>query len=272
MTTVLKKLGDDWHNSHPYVELIQSLIPSCAHLLDIERLLTEIYVDEHYDFKSLKLSQGTETIYDDEIEEAEMKKGQLEEEMKKESERFQKLLEKFKEQEAPDSTTEEEKEEEKEEEEEKDDDVTVNQKKKSIQKGCRRTLKAEELRKKQQVKAIKSSMASSQQMMMEMRDEIDTLEKKITYYKHYQSAQASYLKGKRDAKTAYMKSKDVQALIVSLADVIGYYKKMMRRYVPAEACCGEENGLCKSHLLPLYRARNPNSGFRDTFKCEVSPV
>ena len=52
MSELLRKLGDDWHASHVYDNLILSVVPDTKHKERIENYLYAIYVDSHYDFKS----------------------------------------------------------------------------------------------------------------------------------------------------------------------------------------------------------------------------
>jgi hypothetical protein len=274
MTTLLKTLGDDWHNDHAYSKLIESVIPSTKFVKEIERALYRVYDDEHHDFKSATSYQKAITIYDAEIECDESRKKQLEEEMQKEDKHYMNLLEKFQAMELPESVKDELNEEEEEEEKEKEEenDVKVNQKKSKGQQACKRSLKAEEQRKIQQAKGIKSSMATSQQKLIDMRNEVDLLEKKLEYYRHYQYASSCYINGVRKATREYRETKDLHALIVNLEKTIDYSEMMMRRYVPNDPCCGGENMLCKMHLLPLYRVYNRSSGFYDLFNCPAHPM
>jgi hypothetical protein len=265
MSDLLKTLGDNWHVEHPYMGLIQKVLPSCPHAVAIEKKLLEVYVQQHNDFKIYKDTNST-TLFDSEIEAALVNKKRLEEERKKEEERFTKQLEKLKELDAPESSSEEEKEEEEEEEEE----VVVKHKGKG-QQACRRTLKKEALRQKSLVSSIKASMATSQMRLMELNEEIEKLEKISEYYTHYRNASRNYILGTRRVALAYSQTKDVTALIKGLAEVIPYYEHMMRRYVPSGSCQGQEEGLCDTHLLPLGLFRNPETGFRNVLKCSVSP-
>jgi hypothetical protein len=165
-----------------------------------------------------------------------------------------------------------EKEDDEDEEEEEEEDLQANQKKKGTQKACKRSIKAEELKKIQQAKGLKASMATSQQKMIDLRDEIEALEKKSTYYKHYQYASRCYTNGYRKALREYSETKNVSSLVQSLSHVISYYEMMMRRYVPEDPCCGDESKLCNTHLLPLSRSYNTQSGLWDIVKCHASPL
>lgn len=270
MTDILKVLGDDWHTSNPYLKLIESVLPSSKYGVQIQDALLRVYEDQHFEFRRLKENRKVETIYDGELEVNEFRIKQLQEEMKKEDQHYQGLLEKFQKTEIHEKTLDEEEEAE-EDEEEEEDDTQANQKKKGVQKACKRSLKAEELKKIQQAKGLKSSMATSQQKMIDLRDEVEGLEKKCEYYKHYQYASRCYISGYRKALREYSETKDVTSLIKSLSDIVSYYDKMMRRYVPEEPCCGEDRNLCTTHLLPLSRAYNARSGLWDILKCQVSP-
>lgn len=270
MTDILKTLGDDWHAEHPYMGLIQKVLPSCPHALAIEQKLLEVYVEQHNGFKLYKNMTG-HTMFDTEIETMTAQKAKYEEERKKEEERFNKLLEKLKEQSIPESSTEEEEEKEKEEEEEQEDDEVVVKQKGKGQQACRRTLKKEADRQKSLVTSIKSSMASSQVRLMELGEEIEKLEKICEYYRHYSNASRNYAHSIRKIALAYSENKDVPALIKGLSEAIPYYEHMMRRYVPSGCCSGKEGTLCETHLLPIELYRNPVTGFRDVAKCRVSP-
>ncbi len=272
MTSVLMKLGENWHNPHPYVELVQSVLPDATfqEAQAIEDRLLQVHEDEHFEFKSLKNQKPIQTTYESEIEIATTKKKQFEDEVKKEEDRFNKLLEKFKELGAPESSEEEEQQDE-EEEEEEDEEAAEAKRKGKGQKACRRTLKAEEDRKKKLVQGIKTSMASSQVRLMELNEEIEKLSKLSEYYRHYDNATKYYLRSFRLATKTYAETKDVNALIKALRDAISYYNMMMRRYVPQDSCVGQEKGLCETHLLPLSVTIYPKDNYRQVWKCCASP-
>jgi len=266
MTDILKTLGDNWHTGHPYLDLIEEVLPNCPHAVSLEKKLLEVYTEQENGFKLYKNSSNVTifTIFDSEIDILIAKKKNLEEERKKEDERFNKLLEKFKEQETPESIDE------KEEEEDEDEEVVVKQKGKG-QQACRRTLKKEHDRKKSLVNNVKSSMASSQMKLMELGEEIDKLEKMTEYYTHYRNASRNYALGTKRVVLQYSETKDIAALIQGLSELISYYEHMMRRYVPSQPCEGKEKGLCGTHMLPLSLAVYPNENYKHVWKCAVSP-
>jgi hypothetical protein len=269
MTSLLKTLGDDWHNPHPYVKLIHTVLPE-ADLEEaeaIEKRLLQVYEDEHYDFKSLKQHKPIQTTFETEIEIATTKKKHLQDDVRREEDRFTKLLEKFKEHGAPEIISEEEKEDEEEDEEEATD---VKQNGRG-QKACRRTLKAEVVRQAKLVQGIKTSMASSQVRLMELNEDVEKLTKLIEYYQHYTSATKYYLRSMKELTLSYADTKDVTALIKGIQDMLSYYEMMMRRYVPMESCLGERKGLCETHLLPLHDTVYAKDNFRHVLKCCASP-
>jgi hypothetical protein len=272
MTSVLKTLGDDWHNPHPYVRLITSVLPDAGFedAEAIEKRLLQVYEDEHFDFKSLKNSKPIQTLYETEIEIATSKKKHLEEEVKREEDRFNKLLEKFKEHGAPETSSEGEGGGEEEEEDEEEEDAAEAKRRGKGQKACRRTLKAEAVRQTKLVQGIKTSMASSQLRLMELNEEAERLTKLCEYYNHYNNATKCYLRSMRELTQKYSESKDVPALITSIKHALSYHEMMMRRYVPKESCCGTK-GLCETHLLPLYSTVYPKDNFRPVWKCCASP-
>ena len=270
MTDLLKKLGDDWHVDHPYMPLIEKVLPSYPHALELEKKLIEVYTEEFNGYKLYKNSTGY-TLYDNELEVLSVKKKILEEEKKKEEDRFNKLLEKLKEHAAVETSSEEEQQEEQEEEEEEEEEEVVGKQKGKGPLPCRRTLKKQEDHKKILLQGIKSSMASSQVKLIEFAEKIETNEKMSEYYTYYRNASRDYILATKKLVLAYSENKDLSALIQGLADVISYYEHMMRRYVPSDPCDGHEKGLCKTHWLPLSCTIYPNQGYKHVWTCAVSP-
>lgn len=264
MSNLLKTLGDDWHADHVYRPLIDKVVPTSENKKAIELALIEIYVAEHYDFKTFR-SSGSNTIYDDDIEICKAVKKETEDALKREEETFRKLLEKFQQLETPEPLKEEEG-----EEEEEEDLVEVNRKGKG-QKMCKRSLKAEEQHKQMLAKGAKSSMASSQQKLMELNEYIQQLDKKAEYFTHYQKAARYYQRSMKATVESYASTKDVDALIKELDSLISYYEMMMRRNVPDDSCDGVVPGLCTTHLLPLHAVKYTSKGEPDVVKCKISP-
>lgn len=264
MSNLLKKLGDNWHTEDAYIGLIESIVPNSEHKKAIQNLLLELYVDEHNDYKLFR-SKGTHTIYDDDIVECSYRKKETEEALEKEEKHFKKLLEKFQQMEAPETSTEEEVDEEDEEEEV----VEVSNKGKG-QKACKRTIKSEAKHKAMLVKGIKTSMASSQEKLRDLNEYIQQLDKKAEFFTYYQKASQQYQRSTREDVQKYIQSKDLEQLIRDLDASVGYYEMMMRRYVPKMACRGEEKGICETHLLPLSMTVYPNEGFKRVWKCKVA--
>jgi hypothetical protein len=272
MTSLLKTLGDDWHKPHPYVSVIHSVLPDAdfEEAEAIEKRLLQVYEDEHFDFKSLKTSKPIQTLYESEIEIALAKKKILKEDINKEEIHFNKLLEKFKDHEPPEESSEKEKVDEEEGEEEEEELTDVKQNGKG-QKACRRTLKAEAVRKAKLAQGIKTSMASSQVRLMELNEELEKLTKLCEYYNHYSNATKYYLRSMKQLTLSYTETKDLTVLIKGIRDMLSNYEMMMRRYVPMGPCLGEPKGLCETHLLPLYSTVYPKDNFRPVWKCCASP-
>lgn len=263
MSNILKKLGDNWHVEHAYQPLIDKIVPNSLHKHAIERVLLEIYVSEHNEFKQFQMNNNN-TLYDYDIEMSKQRKKETQEELEKEEKNFQKLMEKFQQMEAPESSTEEEVENEEEEEE-----IEVNRKGKG-QKACKRTLKAEEQHKRSLVKGIKASLASSQQKLMDLNEYIQQLDTKIDSFIHYQKASRYYQQTLETVVKSYVKNKDIEKLVKDLDSTIDYYEMMMRRYVSKDPCEGSYPGPCKTHFLPLQAVKYTVKGEIDDVKCAAT--
>lgn len=280
MSNLLQKLGEDWHNPHPYESLIHTILPNTekTHGEEIEWCLISLYVDEHNGFKNSK-SESKHTIYDLELDVLRAKKTKLEEEYKKEEDIFEKICKKFEEMGASTKlqTSDEPKEESEEEKEKEVEDTYVEapqQKDKPIQKSSKETLRLTKEREKRDAvlaKSIKSSMATSQEKLMELRKELDQLEDHQRCYKQYQGAAWYYLGAIKKAVVAYESKKDIEVLVKELDSILRNYNTFLRRGILNERCSGDVKGLCEKHYLPM---RNPylyekNEGW--TVKCKLYP-
>lgn len=254
--SLLNRLGENWHADNVYVPIISSVVPNTKHLMKIQDVLYTLYVDEHYSFKNCK-NISKSTLYSDEVESAEFRMKQLDEEMKREGDTLEKLAKKFEELEPyleHSSNYNDE------DDEDDDDGNYVAQPKergaKLQTKGKKMTPQEaakilEEKRKTQQAKNTKSAMATSQEKLMTLQSEIEMLEKKIEYYRHYHSAQYGRQCHLKRLVLAYEKDMNLEALIKGLDDMTDYYEMIRRRYVPSGPCKGEYKELCQTHLLPL---------------------
>ena len=278
MSTLLQKLGEDWHNPHPYESLIHTILPTTekAHGEKIERCLIGLYVDEHNGFKNTK-SESKHTIYDLELDVLRAKKTKLDQEYKKEEDIFEKICKKFEEMGTTTKVQRSDEPNEESEEEKEVEDTYVEapqQKDKPIQKSSKETLrltKERETRDAVLAKSIKSSMATSQEKLMELQKELAQVEDHQRCYKQYQGAAWYYLGAMKKAVLAYESKKDMEVLIKELDSVLRNYNTFLRSNVPNERCSGDVKGLCEKHYLPM---RNPylyekNEGW--TVKCNLSP-
>lgn len=257
MTSLLQTLGDDWHIPHPYMRLIHSVLPSTdiEEATAIERMLLHVYEDEHYDFKNVKQQKPIQTLFECEIEIATTKKKHLDEDLKKEDDRFTKLMDKFKELGMPDGAQEEDGED----------------KEPKAKNACGRTSKAEEIRKANLVHGIKASMATSQARVLELTHDIEELTRLCKYYVHYDNATKVYLRSMKQLTLSYADTKDLPTLIKGLQSTLSYYEDMMRRYVSMDSCTGDGKGLCETHLLPLRDTVHSKDNYRHVWRCCVSP-
>ena len=250
MSNLLKQLGDNWHAEHVYLSLIERVVPASLYKTTIENLLLELYVDEQNGYR-LFTNKNFSTVFDEDIDLCKAKKKEVEEDLEKEDKQFKKLLDKFQELETAEASSDEEGAKEK--------------------KPSKNALKSGEQHKKILVKGIKSSMASSQQKLMDLNEYIQQLEKKGEHFVYFQKATQQYLRATREAVHRYIETKNLESLIVQMDTVIDQHETMMRRYVPSDPCRGYEGGICETHLLPLITTIIPSDGYRHVMKCKVSP-
>jgi delta 1-pyrroline-5-carboxylate dehydrogenase len=264
----------NWHIERPFLDIVQTSIPTSPFKQKVEDYLLHLWVDEQYDFHLFRNSK-IYTIYDTELDIMECKKKQLEADQKKEEENFKKLLNKLKEQGTASKESASEKEEEAEEEEDKGSkDFNANQKQKKGKgsQPSRRTLAKNEKHKAMLVKGIKTSLATSQENLIEIQEELEMLQKKSEAYCMFQHADRLMQKDMRDLVKSYEETHDRNNLIQGLEKIVAEHDKLMRRAVPTENCSGEHKGLCNTHYLPLRVTKYNNSGYPEEVKCRLAPL
>lgn len=276
MSELLRKLGDNWHVDHVYDRLILSILPDTKHKKRIENYLYQIYVDSHYDYKSWR-HPPPGTIYDLEIDLFRGQKKALEEKYTKEEETFTKLCEKFQTlggAEKDDNSEGGDQEEEEEDEEEEIVQVKGQKDTKVVSKGTGKEAAAkareQERHRQLQLKQTKANMAATQQTLIDIQKEIETLDTKIEYYGHYQYADRGLSLSLRKIILEYAKTNDDEVLIRNLDDIIDYHEMIKRRYVPKDPCRGGK-GLCATHHLPLFASKWSKDGEILAAECSVSP-
>lgn len=263
----------NWHIERPFLDIVQTSIPNSPFKQKVEDYLLHLWVDEQYDFHLFRNSK-IYTIYDTELDIMAGKRKQLEADQKKEEENFKKLLKKLKEQGTPSSgESSEDEEEEQEEEATKEEDFDANQKGKKGKgsQPSRRTLAKNEKHMAMLVKGIKTSLATSQENLIEIQEELELLQKKSEAYTLFQHADKITQNDMRDLVKSYESTHDRHKLIQGLEKIVAYHDKLMRRAVPTEKCSGDHKGLCKTHYLPLHVTKYTNSGYPEEVKCRLSP-
>lgn len=276
--SILKTLGDDWHNYHPYYKLILSSAPDTKHVEEIEKLLFAIYEAEHYGFKKYTTSV-VGTIYDMDIDTWKGRITKLTDEMKKEEETLEKLTKKFEELEGFIRPGSQEGEEEEEEDDEVDDTPAPKEQGKQRviataknSKNAQLAAKEEAKKKAHLAKVTKSNMATSQQKLMDMQKELLLLEKRITYYGHYQYADIGHQRSFRRLALDYEKDLDAAKLIRGISEMLDYYHMIRRRYISDAPCSGTYKGLCDTHYLPLYPTAYSKDGDVTSCHCSLHPI
>jgi hypothetical protein len=251
----------NWHDDRPFEEIVRREIPQSPHCLKVEKSLGGLWVDEQYDFHLYK-KPTTDTMYDHQIDLWTSNKTKLEEEYKTEDKLFQKLLEKFQEQGVKEEV--EQQEQNTTSEEEVDNDITPDTKIKPGGKKpqeCKRTLKEKQKHEAMLAKSIKSSMANSQQKLIDLQQAIEILNKQIDAYKHYASVGLMVSAEMRKLVRQYERTHDRAALIRGLDEVFTVEEEFLSPH--RTKCSG--SGFCSAHYLPLEPARYNSSGLvRDT--------
>lgn len=280
--SLLHRLGDNWHAVSPYLPLIEKVVPQSKYQAEIQDVLYTLYVDEHYNFKQSK-HVSKDTLYSNEVEVAQEKMNQLEEEMVKEEKILQTLSQKFElVQDFLVYTSND-----LDEDDNDDDYVDANA---HHEKGKGNMIKAkvkgkklspqeeakimEEKKKATTARNTKMAMATSQQKLLDMQQEFEHLEKKKKYYQHYHYASYGRQCGMKRLVLAYEKDKDLITLIQGLDELLDYFHMMFRRYIPPSACDGTYHGLCASHYLPFSApARYSEKGtLEETAKCPLHAI
>lgn len=257
MTTLLKQLGDDWHNPHPYEPLIRTTLSSTPYLSEIEHCLIGLYVDEQSDFKLVKQPVKS-SLYAVEIEILSSKKKKLLEEIKKESEAFEKLAKKFEETYGLAVPLEDD--------EEEEDAPTP----KKTSNASPRTAKLNQQHKVMLTKSTKSTMATMQQSLIGMKTELDEIDARISCYTQYHEADIYYQQMLQSLVLSYEKEKNIITLVKGLQEMFPEYDRLKRIGIPIGSCSGKA-GLCAVHHLPLHHAIYNSKGLAIGAKCSLAP-
>lgn len=256
MSKLLKQLGDDWHQSHPYEKLIQSVVPSTQYAKEIEDSLISIYVASHYDYKVYK-TPTNHSVYDVDIDIWKYRQKEIAKESKKEEETLEKLGKKFAElQKFLDPSLQKEEAEEEEEEEEEAQVELPSEKGKQrivaqVNKVSLKSKKEQEKQTAKEAKITQANMARSQDNLLSLQKETEELAKKIEYYEHYHFASLGFSRTMKRIVHSFEETQDLKVLIQELADLHAYYDMIRRRYVSQDKCKGSGKGLCETHYLPL---------------------
>ncbi len=256
-TTYLQRLGDDWHSEDVYLPLIYKILPQSRYSEDIQDVLYSIYEQEHYNFKLYK-NISNETMFSRDAEEAEQRIQTLQKEMEKEGKQFEFLAEKFEKYQQYLTYTSHEV-----DDEDEEDDYVANHQEKERGKGNMIKAKSKKMSPQEVAKILeekkntqiaqntKSALATSQEKLLGIQEEIETLQKKKEYYNHYHNAEYGRQCTMKKLVLAYEKDQDIEVLIRGLNELLDHYNKMRRLYIPNVACQGNYKELCKTHFLPL---------------------
>jgi hypothetical protein len=235
MLETLKSLGDDWHNPHPYQNLILSILPNTPYKLidEIERFLLAVYEAEHYDFKIYK-EPPKQSLHDMEVTICEAKVRSAAAEAKKEYDLIQNLTnrleETYQEQRKHGFLHDDEYEMNEEEQEEDDEKGAGYQYEKDVRitnKQSKQQAKGEAKKKKDlekqlatSVKNMQASLDTSTQKYRELQEEVESLELKKKQAEKERNAVAYFSTSFRRLVLDYEKTKNVEELIVGLKSIL----------------------------------------------------
>lgn len=262
----------NWHEDHPYLSTIQAIVPTSRWIPEIERCLLELWVQTHYDYK-LYSSKDMSTLFDLDVDLLVVKTKLAEEEFKKEEDHYASVLGKLQALDTPPEVAEESS---SSDDQEEMPDVQRNAKQEARIKGApgvktvARTLREKKLKDAQQLKALKSSLATSQQKLLELKAHAESLETKQACYTIYQAAAQFYTKAFRAIALSYKASQDDTKLIQDLDALLETYNTKMREGIPKEPCRGSGD-TCETHFLPLSAVkRSPKTFEPEAIKCRIS--
>jgi hypothetical protein len=266
-------LSDDvnWHNDHPYLSTIREVVPTSRWSLDIEKCLLQIWVQKHYDYK-LYANKDTSTFFDLDVETLKAKKSLLDEEFKKEEAIYNGILAKL--ESCGQCVDAQEESSSSEEQEEVPDVHQRNGKQEARIKGGQasklavNTIKEKKKRDALQAKTLKSSLASSQQKLIEIKTQAETFDAKRDCYIIYQAASHFYQKEMRRIVLSYKNSPDDVKLIQDLDTLLDSYTTKMHQGIPTGSCKGSGD-LCEAHFLPLRVTRRSKAYEPEEVKCSI---
>jgi len=270
-STLLPNLS--WHDDRPFEEIVRKEIPESSYRFKVEDYLMHLWVDEQYDFHLYRKQQTDDTLYDYTIMDWTSELTKAKEEFKKEELLFEKLAKKFEEQGAPSEEVVDEKSNASSGEEEVSNDIAPDTKVKGkVAKECKRSLKKKQAHEAMLAKSIKSSMASSQQKLMDLQKEMDDLETKIAVYENYKQISLEKSRTLHALVRQYSSTQDRVALIRGLETMVSQEDKQLRSRISKEKCSGDLEGLCEKHYLPLSCARYSATGLVQEMKCRLAPL
>lgn len=242
MPVSLKKLGDDWHNPHPFEKLIKSIVPNASYTLmaEIERYLLAVYEAEHYGFKVYK-DKSNQNIYDLDVQRYEEKLKLAKSDLKKEKDLLvnlsKKLEETIQEQRRNgfvcdyDSIQDQEEDDEDNDiyKGEKDVRISNNTKTKKNSKGEVNKRKQLEVQLATAVKNMYSSMETSKQKLGEYEEEVEMLEKKKEEFEKFRNASLYFQEALRRVVLKYEENKNLENLVCGIKDSLSQYNSQLKK-------------------------------------------
>ena len=246
-------------DERPFEQIIRERTLSNKYAAKIEELLEDISRDEASGFKLYK-NTSKQTLYDNDLDTWKAQKKRLEEERKKEEDLFEKYCKKFQElgitgpvEGTGDDDDEEEEEIEELIHEKKEKPIQKNVSGKNTQTQTQTQIQIKAKQAAALAKTLKTSMATSQQKLIDNQKNLEEVEIKIKYYTHYQYAARGYIGAMRKLILLYEREKDKEILRKGLDFILEYTDMLLKRYTSTDNCRGEVNSLCESHYLPLYQ-------------------
>lgn len=225
-------------DERPFEEIINTTVMRNEFKEQVEDVLLRIDVDEHFQYKSYK-SSASYTIYDSYILIMKNKRKEKDVEYKINSKKFEELCGEYGDI-APDEEENEYNDtQEKENTEEEDDvnveDVIVGQKDfVANQKNKKKTSTKEEDKEKAalqlRIQKLKSTMANTQQKLIDLQKEITSLDEGIALYEYYQEIDRKYQRYMKKLVEKYEKDKDRNFLVKGIYNSLQYYTMIREHF------------------------------------------
>lgn len=222
-----------WIDERPFEDIVQTTLCLHAYKEEVEDILLRIDIDEQFQFKCYK-SNNTYTLYDGEILSMKRKKTELETEVKTVSKKFEDLCLEYgtlADKEDPNFV---EKEKGEEDEVDVEQEVVGQKDFKANKKGKPSTAEEKEKEKlaiQKRIQQLKNSMANTQDKLISLQSEVETVNEKIATFEHNQKITRLYLRYMKTLVETYEKNRNREFLVKGIYNAVQYTDMMIKRFV-----------------------------------------